>query len=243
MITGDHPTTAESIAKSTGIITADEVDFYAHANYHSSSSNENLERKDQPICLAIKANRSRAGVINGDFLKKLSTSQLDEFLRAYPEIVFARTTPHQKMTIVESCQRLGGVVAVTGDGVNDSPALRKADIGIAMGIAGSDVSKEAADIILLDDNFASIEVAIEEGRLIYDNLKKSIAYTLTTKIAEVTPFLLYIIVDIPLPIGPVVIILIDLVTELLPPLSLAYEKSESDLMKRPPVIRAKNAFF
>ncbi|CAF91532.1 unnamed protein product, partial [Tetraodon nigroviridis] len=128
----------------------------------------------------------------------------------------------------------GAIVAVTGDGVNDSPALKKADIGVAMGISGSDVSKQAADMILLDDNFASIVTGVEEGRLIFDNLKKSIAYTLTSNIPEITPFLFFILVNIPLPLGTITILCIDLGTDMVPAISLAYEAAESDIMKRQP---------
>ena len=220
MITGDHPLTAKAIAKSVGIITTETIEDVAERYGVNVSS--------------IDPNVPRAAVVTGDTLKDLSNYELDRMLRKYPEIVFARTTPYQKVKIVESCQRLGAVVAVTGDGVNDSPALKKADIGIAMGIAGSDVSKEAADMILLDDDFASIEIAIEEGRLIFDNLKKSITYTLSSKVPELAPFIVYVIGNIPLALGAITILCIDLGTDLIPSISLVYEKSESDIMKRPP---------
>ncbi|KAL8623501.1 Sodium/potassium-transporting ATPase subunit alpha-3 [Nucella lapillus] len=164
----------------------------------------------------------------------MKAKDVDHILRNYSEIVFARTSPQQKLLIVEGVQRNGQIVAVTGDGVNDSPALKKADIGVAMGIAGSDVSKQAADMILLDDNFASIVTGVEEGRLIFDNLKKSIAYTLTSNIPEIFPFLVYIVFGTPLPLGVVTILFIDLGTDLVPAISLAYETAESDIMKRPP---------
>merc|ERR1719412_2775141 len=164
----------------------------------------------------------------------MTPGQIDDVLKNHTEIVFARTSPQQKLIIVEGCQRMGAIVAVTGDGVNDSPALKKADIGVAMGIAGSDVSKQAADMILLDDNFASIVTGVEEGRLIFDNLKKSIAYTLTSNIPEISPFLIFILADVPLPLGTVTILCIDLGTDMVPAISMAYEKAESDIMKRPP---------
>ncbi|CAF3358042.1 unnamed protein product, partial [Rotaria sp. Silwood1] len=175
-----------------------------------------------------------ACVVHGDDLKHMTSSQLDHLLKNHSEIVFARTSPQQKLIIVEGCQRQGAIVAVTGDGVNDSPALKKADIGVAMGIAGSDVSKQAADMILLDDNFASIVTGVEEGRLIFDNLKKSIAYTLTSNIPEITPFLIYLTTDTPLALGTITILCIDLGTDMIPAISLAYEKGETDIMKRRP---------
>merc|ERR1719197_2124436 len=182
----------------------------------------------------VNPREARASVVNGGEIKDLSEKALDEILMYHTEIVFARTSPQQKLIIVEGCQRMGAIVAVTGDGVNDSPALKKADIGVAMGIAGSDVSKQAADMILLDDNFASIVTGVEEGRLIFDNLKKSIAYTLTSNIPEISPFLFFIIAGTPLPLGTVTILCIDLGTDLLPAISLAYEEAETDIMKRAP---------
>lgn len=222
MVTGDHPITAAAIAKSVGII---------------SEGNETVEdiamRLDIPI-EEVDPREAKAAVIHGGQLREMSSTELDEVLREHTEIVFARTSPQQKLIIVEGCQRQGAIVAVTGDGVNDSPALKKADIGVAMGIAGSDVSKQAADMILLDDNFASIVTGVEEGRLIFDNLKKSIAYTLTSNIPEITPFLVFILADVPLPLGTVTILCIDLGTDMVPAISLAYEAPESDIMKRQP---------
>merc|ERR1719223_2239841 len=152
MVTGDHPITAKAIAKSVGII---------------SEGNETIEdiatRLNIPV-EEVNPRDARAAVVHGTNLRDLDDAQLDEILLYHTEIVFARTSPQQKLIIVEGCQRLGAIVAVTGDGVNDSPALKKADIGVAIGIAGSDVSKQAADMILLDDNFASIVTGVEEGR-------------------------------------------------------------------------------
>ncbi|OQR70780.1 sodium/potassium-transporting ATPase subunit alpha-like [Tropilaelaps mercedesae] len=222
MVTGDHPITAKAIAKAVGII---------------SEGNETVEDIAQRMNIPVEEVNPRdakAAVIHGSELRDISSEQLDDILRHHSEIVFARTSPQQKLIIVEGCQRLGAIVAVTGDGVNDSPALKRADIGVAMGISGSDVSKQAADMILLDDNFASIVTGVEEGRLIFDNLKKSIAYTLTSNIPEISPFLLFILADVPLPLGTVTILCIDLGTDMVPAISLAYETAESDIMKRAP---------
>merc|ERR1712066_1037509 len=222
MVTGDHPITAKAIARSVGIISegTDTVEDIA-------------ERKGIPVA-DVNPAEALGVVVHGGELKDMDSSNIDEILMNHTEIVFARTSPQQKLIIVEGCQRMGAIVAVTGDGVNDSPALKKADIGVAMGIAGSDVSKQAADMILLDDNFASIVTGVEEGRLIFDNLKKSIAYTLTSNIPEISPFLLFIIADVPLPLGTVTILCIDLGTDMVPAISMAYEKAESDIMKRNP---------
>ncbi|XP_067826827.1 potassium-transporting ATPase alpha chain 2-like [Heptranchias perlo] len=222
MISGDHPITAKAIAKSVGII---------------SAGNETVEDIAKRLNVSVNQVNKRtvkAAVINGSEVKDMNSEFLEEILVSHNEIVFARTSPQQKLIIVEACQRQGSIVAVTGDGVNDSPALKKADIGIAMGIAGSDAAKNAADMILLDDNFASIVTGVEEGRLIFDNLKKAIAYTLTKNMAELCPFLIYIITSIPLPIGTIAILLIDLGTDIIPSISLAYEKAERDIMNVQP---------
>jgi len=222
MVTGDHPITAKAIARSVGIIS------------EGTNTVEDIANQRGCDVKDVNPREARACVVHGGEIKDMSEKQIDEILMYHTEIVFARTSPQQKLIIVEGCQRMGAIVAVTGDGVNDSPALKKADIGVAMGIAGSDVSKQAADMILLDDNFASIVTGVEEGRLIFDNLKKSIAYTLTSNIPEISPFLLFILADVPLPLGTVTILCIDLGTDMVPAISMAYEQAESDIMKRQP---------
>ncbi|XP_007517265.2 potassium-transporting ATPase alpha chain 2 [Erinaceus europaeus] len=228
MVTGDHPITAKAIAKSVGIISA------------NSETVEDIAKRLNIAVEQVNKRDAKAAVVTGTELKDMNQEQLDELLANYSEIVFARTSPQQKLTIVEGCQRMDAVVAVTGDGVNDSPALKKADIGIAMGIAGSDAAKNAADMVLLDDNFASIVTGVEEGRLIFDNLKKTIAYTLTKNIAELCPFLIYIMAGLPLPIGTITILFIDLGTDIIPSIALAYEKAESDIMNRKPRHKKKD---
>jgi len=222
MVTGDHPITAKAIAKGVGIIS------------EGSKTVEDIAQERGCPVEEVDPSQAKAAVIHGGDLRDMTPAQIDEILINHSEIVFARTSPQQKLIIVEGCQRQGQIVAVTGDGVNDSPALKKADIGVAMGISGSDVSKQAADMILLDDNFASIVTGVEEGRLIFDNLKKSIAYTLTSNIPEISPFLLFILCDIPLPLGTITILCIDLGTDMVPAISLAYEQAELDIMKRLP---------
>merc|ERR1712226_1804964 len=163
MVTGDHPITAEAIAKSVGII-SEQSRTIRDVLETEGMSDEDFNKLSQSKKTDLER-RANAAVVHGGELKDMDDTMIEEILKYHNEIVFARTSPQQKLIIVEGCQKLGAIVAVTGDGVNDSPALRKADIGVAMGIAGSDVSKQAADMILLDDNFASIVTGVEEGRL------------------------------------------------------------------------------
>jgi len=176
---------------------------------------------------------SQPRIIEGEALAAMDQQQVIAALEDR-EVVFARIAPEQKLCIVEALKGMDEIVAVTGDGVNDAPALKRADIGIAMGKRGTDVAKEASDIILLDDNFATIVRAIEEGRAVYDNIKKFITYILTSNIPEILPFIAYVLLPIPLPITVVQILAIDLVTDILPAIGLGKEPPEADIMQRPP---------
>jgi calcium-translocating P-type ATPase len=176
-------------------------------------------------------------VISGDELRTISPAHLQLALDA-KEIIFARVAAEQKMLIVQALQKKGEIVAVTGDGVNDAPALKTADIGIAMGITGTDVAKEAADLILLDDNFASIVAAIEEGRAVFDNIRKFLTYILSSNIPELVPYLAFVLFRIPLPLTIIQILAVDLGTDMLPALALGAEKPDPAIMQRPP--RARN---
>jgi len=172
-------------------------------------------------------------IITGMQLRKLSETQLRLALDA-PDIIFARVGADQKMRIVAALKKKKHIVAVTGDGVNDAPALKMADIGIAMGLTGTDVAKEAADMILLDDNFASIIAAIEEGRAVYDNIRKFLAYILTSNIPELVPYLAFALLKIPLPLTIIQILAVDLGTDMLPALGLGAGKPGPGNMSRPP---------
>jgi len=150
------------------------------------------------------------------------------------EVIFSRMSPKHKMRVVSILKGEGERVAVTGDGVNDAPALKMADIGIAMGLSGTDVAKEAADMILLDDNFATIVNAIEEGRAVYENIRKFIIYIIAHLTPEAIPYVLFALFKIPLPITVMQILAIDLGTETIPALALGVERPEGDVMKSPP---------
>jgi len=219
MVTGDHPLTAAAIARQIGLITKPTRDVLA--------KERKIDPKDVPeadIGAVVVHGGEIAAMTEEDWAVLVSKS----------EIVFARTSPEQKLIIVKEFTKAGNVTAMTGDGVNDSPALKQAAIGIAMGLNGSDVAKEAADIVLLDDNFASIVVGIKEGRRLFVNLKKSIGYTLAHLTPEVIPILLWAFVGSPQPMAPLLVLCIDLLTELVPATSFAYEKAESQIMQVPP---------
>ena len=203
MITGDHPITAEAVARELGLL-----------------------------------NKGR--VITGSELEAMSETN---FERAVEEIsVYARVSPAHKLRVVTALQKKDHVVAMTGDGVNDAPALKKADIGIAMGITGTDVSKEAAAMTLTDDNFASIVAAVEEGRAIFNNIKKYLMYLLSSNIGEIGLMLGAALLGLPLPLTAVQILYVNLATDGLPALALAVDPPEEDLMRRPPRNRRTGIF-
>jgi len=172
-------------------------------------------------------------LLTGDDLGRMSDIQLQLALDA-PEIVCARVTAEQKLRIVTAFQRKRCIVAVTGDGVNDAPALRAADIGIAMGISGTDVAREASDLVLLDDNFASIVNAVEEGRTVFENIRKFLTYILTSNIPELVPYLAFAFARVPLALTVIQILAVDLGTDMVPALGLGAEPPDSRVMQRPP---------
>ena len=221
MVTGDHPLTAEAIGRKINLMLQD--------TKYKVALKRGVPMSDVP------ESDVNAIVVHGDSVDGLTDSDWDNIF-SKEEIIFARTSPKHKLTIVKHAQSLGHIVGVTGDGVNDSPALKKADLGIAMNQSGSDVSKEAAAMILIDDNFASTVNGIEEGRLIFQNLKKSIQYTVTHSMPEVFANLLAVAVPLPLPLSNILILVVDLGFELIVSLSYVWDPPESKtgLMKLPP---------
>jgi Ca2+-transporting ATPase len=209
MVTGDSGLTAEAIARQIGLLDPRE----------SPPGN--------PVADPVR-------VIHGDDLARLSDVQLRQLLRFRSRLVFARMTPEQKLRLVQSYRSLGEVVGVTGDGVNDAPALRAADVGIAMGCSGTDVAREAADIVLLDDNFATIVDAVRHGRAVVANIGRFLTYVIASNVAEMAPFVAMVALQIPAALTVLQILAVDLGTDLLPALGLGAEPPEPGLMRQPP---------
>jgi Ca2+-transporting ATPase len=176
----------------------------------------------------------KARIVTGDGMGHLSDAQLRQILKYRENLVFARMSPEHKLRLVQAYKDIGEIVAVTGDGVNDAPALRAANIGIAMGLNGTDVAREAADIVLTDDNFATIVKAVEQGRAIYQNIRKFMTYILVSNMPEIMPFLVMVAFRLPPALTVLQILLVDLGTDVLPALSLGAEPPEAHSMERPP---------
>ena len=210
MITGDHPLTALAIARKIGLAPE--------------------QTPQQPTGFVPVIEGTQLDGMSDDVLRQLLTPSRS----GEPDPVFARMAPRHKMRIVATLKDMSHVVAVTGDGVNDAPALKKADIGVAMGIAGTDVAKETADIILLDDNFATIVSAIEEGRAVYENIRKFTSYILASNVPEIVPFLGYGFFGIPLALTIPQVLAVDLGTDMIPALGLGIERPVADVMDIPP---------
>ena len=215
MITGDHPLTALAIARKIGLA------------------------PDQ----ALSPPSGFVPVIDSAQLDRMTNEHLRQLLTpsraGEPDPLFARMAPRHKMRVVSMLKEMGEVVAVTGDGVNDAPALKQADIGVAMGVVGTDVAKEIADIILLDDTFATIVSAIEEGRTVYDNIRKFTSYILASNVPEIVPFLSYGFLGLPLALTIPQVLAVDLGTDMIPALGLGTERPHAEVMDLPPRPRSE----
>ncbi len=199
------------------------------------------DHKNTAVAVAKKAGLLRGGkAMTGEELDKLSDEELDRVISKYT--VFARVEPAHKLRIVRSFKRRGEIVTMTGDGVNDAPAIKEADVGVAMGVTGTDVTKQAADVILLDDNLATLVNAVEQGRCVYANIRKFVRYLLSCNIGEVLTMFLGILMGMPMILLPVQILLVNLVTDGLPAVALGMDPPEKDIMSRPPR-RSSEGFF
>lgn len=183
------------------------------------------------------ARSSAPRMLTGGELRTMSPAALRHAL-AHEEVLLARTSPADKLRIVMALQEMGHIVAVTGDGVNDAPALKRADVGVAMGRTGTDVAREAADVVLMDDNFSTIVSAVKEGRVIFGNIRRFAGYVLTSNVPEILPYVAFVLLGIPLPLPVLLILAIDLGTDMAPAIGLATETAEDDVMVQPP--RAKS---
>lgn len=234
MVTGDHPTTATSIARMVGIVNHEcmkfnMTEFEQLQSTDTYRSSPKMKRKKQNVPTIT----DQSLIVVGSEIGALSDEAWD-YILSHSEIVFARTTPEHKLRIVKEFQKRGNVVAVTGDGVNDSPALKQSDVGVAMG-GGSDVAREAADLILMDNNFASILVGISNGRLVYENLKKVLIYLLPAgSWSEMLSIMGAVFFGLPTPLSSFLMIYISIFTDVSNCLTLIYEKPESDLMSQKP---------
>jgi magnesium-transporting ATPase (P-type) len=196
---------------------------------------------DHPLTAMAIARRLGIGgagtpVVTGGELDKMSEHELDELLRSGQELIFARASPEAKLRIADALRAERHIVAMTGDGVNDAPALRRADIGIAMGRSGTDVAREASTMVLTDDNFATIVAAVQAGRRVYDNIRKFLVYIFAHSTPEVVPFLVFALARgaVPLPLNVLQLLAFDIGTETLPALALGREPAEPGIMNRPP---------
>ena len=199
------------------------------------------DHKKTAVAVAKKAGLLKGGMaITGEELDMLTDEELDQNIGKYT--VFARVEPVHKLRIVRSFKRRGEIVTMTGDGVNDAPAIKEADVGVAMGVTGTDVTKQAADVILMDDNLATLVNAVEQGRCVYANIRKFVRYLLSCNIGEVLTMFLGILMGMPIILLPVQILLVNLVTDGLPAVALGMERPESDVMTRPPR-RSNEGFF